>query len=414
MTGLPDANDTDDVTAARIQLLDILSLMEVSVGDSKALESAREENARADRLEAKDASNPKWLRLWVMARGELSDVLLWQCDCADAIVQASSSIESAKTLLAASPNDDFLHERLLTDYETIGDSSRALGDIDQADKAYTASLADIDAAVARQPGEPRWLADRAFAVERVGDLLLLRDKPAEAAAQYQTYNAIAKQLVAQHPQDANYLAALAQSLQRLGDSWLAQDDGARALSAYRQYLEAATTLSNDDPSNLRFRDFFATAHQRLADVRLRDKDYAGASQELAVYLSMTQDMRTKDPSNNLALYDVSNAFGKIGDVRRESGDLAGALDAYRQSQTLALELAAKHCQNGTWQKAVAMSYRRIGTILEAQGDASGALAQFRQCASAPAKPLVWSPASVLPRDAAAACRDDVRRLSGAP
>ena len=408
--GLSDTGDTDEVTAARTQLLDIVALMEVSIGDTKAVQTAQDEVKLAGRLNTKDPKNPRWLRLYAMARGELSDVLFWQCDCVAAADEAQQAAVAAKQLLAITPDDAFLHERLLTDYETRGDALRVMGDLDGADEAFDTELKDLQAALVRQPGEKRWLADVAFTTERIGDELLLKGKPAEAAVQYQTDFSIASDLVTKYPQDANYLSALVQSRQRLGDAWMAQNDTAHAMAEYKQYLALATTLSNSDVSNFRFRDFYATAHQRIGEVYLQEKNYDAALEEFGAYLAMTQELLARNRSNNFALYDVANAFSKIGDTKRAQGDLAAALDNYRRSQAMALELAGKNCRNGAWLRMLALSHQRIGETLKAQGDGAGARASFQQCAAIDVKATAWSPAALSPADVKGYCGKEVAEL----
>ena len=65
LNGLASAGDTDDILVSRVRLLDVLSLMEVTKGDTHAMQTAQEENAFADRLKIKNPSNLDWLRLLV-------------------------------------------------------------------------------------------------------------------------------------------------------------------------------------------------------------------------------------------------------------------------------------------------------------------------------------------------------------
>lgn len=408
--GLTSAGDTDEVTAARAQLLDLLALMEVSIGDTKALQTAQAEVALASKLKDKDPNNPNWLKLWAKATGELSDVLFWQCDCVAAAEQAQQSAAVAAQLVAAAPDDMLLRTRLVVDYETRGDALRVMGDLDGADEAFDNFLQAMEAALAHQPGDKRWLSGEAFAIERIGDEALLKGKPVDAAVQYRKDFSIASDLVAKNPQDANDLSLLAQSHQRLGDAWMAQGDTANALTEYRQYLTQATTLSNMDPANFRFGDVYATAYQRLGDLYLAQKNLDAALDQFNTYLAKTQELLDRDRSNNFALYDVANAFSKIGDAKAAQGDLAGALDSYRHSQAAAIELAGKNCQNGAYQRMLALSYQRIGMTFKTQGDGAAARSQFQQCAAMPTKATIWSPAALTPKDVKAYCENEVSKL----
>ena len=238
---LSSAGDTDDVIVARIKLTDVVGLIEIQVGDARAIDTATSQNTLADGLVARDPSNLEWLRLWAIARGRLSDALYWQCDCATAMQRAQEGADGAMKYLTAHPDDDYMHDRLLGDYQTIGDSARTLGDLDSADAAYQAWVKDATAAAAKQPDEVRWLADLAFGYERLGDQLELRGKPVEAAVQYQAYLDASTKMVKSNPRDANFLAGLAQSHERLGDSFLAQGNATKALERIQTVHRAGDT-----------------------------------------------------------------------------------------------------------------------------------------------------------------------------
>jgi hypothetical protein len=410
---LPSSADTVEVTAARAQLLDVFGLMQLNVNDAKALDSARQENALVDQLLAKDADSPRWLRLKAIARGQLSDVSQWQCDDADAIAEAQISLKTGRPLLVATPSDDFLHDRLVNDDATIGDASRALGDVAAAQSAYADMLGDIDATVKAHAGDARWLADLAYAQERVGDIALLTDKPEEAASHYQIQLATASQLAADHPTEANYREALAKAHEKLGDANLASGALDAALAQYQDYLAEVMALGKDDPSKFRYQAFVAVANQRIGELFLAQKKIPEATAAFETYRQLSAAARDRDPANGIALYDVANALGELGDAELAGGDAAAALASDQQSLALAKALVAKPCQNGTWRKALAMAYRRIGMALEAEGQPKDAAAQYAQCAAVDVKPLVWAEESVLPRDAVQSCRDALKRLGAA-
>ena len=412
---LSSAGDTDDVIVGRIKLTDVVGLIEIQVGDPRAIDTATSQNTLADGLAARDPSNLEWLRLWAIARGRLSDALYWQCDCAAAMQRAQEGADGAVKYLAAHPDDDYMHDRLLGDYQTIGDSARTLGDLDSADGAYQAWVKDATAAAAKQPNEVRWLADLAFGYERLGDQLELRGKPVEAAAQYQAYLDASTKMVKSNPRDANFLAGLAQSHERLGNSLLAQGNAAKALSEYRLFIEQATRLIErcetcaagstpvPDPSVFRFRALVSRAYQRTGDAFMAQKDYAHAAESYGTYLTKTQENLARGPDNTGAIYDVANAYEKLGDMLRAQGDLAGAMKAYENSLSFATKLPAEKCQNGAWLKMLAVDHQRRALTLRAQGNADGARQEFAQCARIPVKPTVWTPELLNSADVTAEC-----------
>ena len=422
VTELANAGNTTDLNIARVKLSDVLSLNEETRGDVGALQDVQQENKLADDLKSENPKNLDILRLWAIARGRWSDILYWQCDCVSAAQRANEGAVGAATVLAARPNDVYLQRRVLTDYETIGDSLRYMGDLDGTDKAYASMLQGTQQQLASQPNAAVWLIFLAFTLERVGDEFLQRADLPDALANYQEDLSVATKLYAQNPRSANFLSAIVQVHQRLGDYWMAKGDLASAIVEYKTYLDQGGTLKNEDLSNFRFAEIAYVAHQRLGDAYLQQKNYSLAAQEFNAYLSdieaylnSTTANKTNAGSydNNAALYDEANAYQKIGDVAFANGDLNGALTAYKQSQTLAFQLRDKNCKNGAWQKLVAMSYQRIGNVLKAQNNTADALSQFKSCAAITVRPTVWSPQALTPRDIDQDCNQEIVELGGA-
>ncbi len=413
VNGLPD--ETDDVTAARVQLLDVMSLANVSVGRvAKAREFAEQENALAEGLLAKEPSNVQWKRHWAIAQGRLAEALYWQGDLDGALRRARAGEGALARLVADSPGDEKLLWQLILAHQRVGDDLRAQGDLDGAAETYRLWLERSSGLQTRQPANVLWQRGTAFAYQRLGDNLQIQGKAADAAGQYQAYLGLVSRLAAAEPDNAIFLEGLVFSHQRLGDALLAQGDSARAMTEYRAYQDLAAKLLRIDPSNFRWQELLEFTHQRIGEVHLHDKDYGSALAAFRTYLSIAQEARAKDPSNSASLYDVSNAYEKIGDALRAQGDLAAALKAYEEELSVAGLLAAKDASNATWQKNLATSHHRLGVTLRMQGERDRALAAFEQCAAIPVKRTAWTPRSASPPDVHEDCRRQIIELGGVP
>jgi hypothetical protein len=83
------SGETDDVTDARVQLLSVLSLANVTVGRvAKAREFAAQASALAEGLVAKNRANPLWMGHWAIAEEYLAEALFWQGDLDGALQHA--------------------------------------------------------------------------------------------------------------------------------------------------------------------------------------------------------------------------------------------------------------------------------------------------------------------------------------
>ena len=409
VNGLP--GETDDVTAARIQLLDVLSLANTALGiAAKAQQFAEQEITLADGLRAKNPTDPRWVSLWASARGRLADALFWKGDSVGALQQARDAADAAATLVASNPNDDILQRDLMEDYQRIGYALRSLGDLDAAADAHRSWVAHAQALVTQNSDDRRWLASLAHAHLELGDTLEQHGKPSDAAVEYQAARSIASQLVEKDAKNGGNLSLLAESREKFGDALLAQKASAAALAEYRIALDLAVKVSNGDPANFLWRELLEALHQRVGQILLQEKDYPAALQEFHTYLALTEETLAKAPDNGSAGYDVANAHEMVGDALREQGDLSAALTEYQQSQKIAAELTNRSWWNSGWQKMLAMSYQRVGMTLSAQGDFRGALAQFRQCLAVPVNNFTWSPRLLWPPDVIQYCRDEAAQL----
>ncbi len=411
--GLP--GETDDITAARVQLLDVMSLANSSVGViAKAREIAEQENTLAEAQLAKNSANPIWQRYRAIAEERLADALFWQGDLDDALKDARAGEAELTKLAAGNSGDEKLLWQLILAHQRTGDDLRAQGDLDGAAAEYQGWLELAERLQKLQPTNLLWQRALGFAYQRLGDNLLIQGKAVAAADQFRIYQSRMTELAAADSQNAIFLEGLVFSHQRLGDALLTQGDAAAAMTEYRAYQDTAAKLSKVDASNFRWQELVEFSHQRIGEVLLHDKDYAGALAQFRIYLSMSEETRTRDPANSASLYDVSNAHEKIGDALRVKGDLPEALQEYEEERESAEQLANKDASNATWQKNLATSNQRIGLTLRMEGDAAGAIAAFGKCASIPAKETAWTPRSTWPSDVNGDCSRQLVELGSAP
>ncbi len=411
--GLP--GETNEVTAARVELLEVISLANVSVGlAAKARDSAERAKSLAQLLLAKNPAEPAWRRDRAIAEERLAEALYWQGDLDAALSQARAGQAELTKLAGGKTDDENLRWEIILADERIGDYLRAQGKLAEASAAYQVWLNEADKLLKIAPKNERWQRALAFAYQRLGDNLLIQNKPAAAADEFRVFLARMTELAAANSQNAAYLEGLAFSHQRLGDALMAQNDAADALVQYRAYQDSATILAAIDASNFRWQELLEFSHQRIGEVLLHEKSYTDALGEFRTYLSIADRINAKDPDNASSLYDVANAHEKLGDVLREQGNLPQALKEYQTEQEQAEKLAVKDTSNATWQKNLATSDQRIGLVLRIEGDAAGALVAFAKCAAIPAKNTAWTPRSTWPADVNGDCRQQIAELGGVP
>jgi tetratricopeptide (TPR) repeat protein len=408
------SGETDDLAVARAKLFNVLSIANLMLGNvASARDFVSKELALAERLIAKAPSNDEWIHLSEVAHSQLSDVLYWSGDAASgALDEARAAKNIAARLVQMKPDSDEFQHDLMDNYRNIGDALSDVGQLDEANIAYTNMLTIAAQRSALNSANPDWQASVAAAHRELGDVQMQQYRPSEAAKQFQIAVAITSELTQQHSDNTGYHNAHANARERLGDALLGQDKYAEAMAAYEIAQKEANTLLKIEPTNLRWRQLLETTYQRIGDLSLKQKDYDTALQKFQEYLSLTEDSLPLAKDNGGARYDVSNARLKIGDAFREKGELDGALSQYQQSLKIALELNSIKW-NGSWSKILAMDYQRIGLVLEAQGDRQGARSQFANCTRVKVNKFAWSPRTTWPPDVIDFCRNQINDIDSA-
>ena len=400
--------ETDRLTAARVQLLDVLSFGYAAVGDaSKATTYAAGEVRLAEVLTAKDRASRAWKELLAKARRTYGDALALQGKPGDALTQHRGARDLAAEL--AKEGDDraaWLHE-LAKDQQRIGDDIGRNGDLDGDLREQRAYLELTDREAARHPQDTAWRRDQSFGHERVGDILQAQGKLAEAENEYRSYQSLSQQLADVDASNAIWMRGLWLSHERLGDVRLLQNDLAGALSEYQTYMTQAQRFVDGDASNALWQRDLAIAHQRIGEVRVRGRDYASALKEFSDYLAITERLSERDPGNRNALYDLSNALQKVGDALRELGRLPEASDRYRRYLAVSQRLVDADASSAVWQRNLALAHQRMGLILAATQDTAAAQAEYRLCLSTPAQKALVDPRNNWPPDVHAYCSEQV-------
>jgi tetratricopeptide (TPR) repeat protein len=405
--------ETDEVTGARIQLLNVMSLANVVVGQAvKAREFAETQDSLANRLLAKDPQNFLWRHYRATAEQRLADALFLQGKLGSALEPAQTSKAALLELLNARSDDEELQWELILARQQIGDILRAEGELTAAMDEYRSMLEHATGLAEKYPQDPRWQRSVGFAHQRIGDALQILGRDGEAAERFRAFRKQMSDLVVAYPNVAIYLEGVAFAHQRFGDALMALGEPEEAMIEYRAYEDAATKLEKVDVSNFRWNELLAFSHQRTGEVFMYEEEYAKAHDQFRAYLMMAKEASERDPENTASMYDLANAHEKVGDALRHMGDIRGAQFEYEEQLRLAGRLAEKDRLNTGWQKNLATADLRIGLILRLQGDYDAALLHYQQCYTHSPRGFAWTPRSIWPKNVREYCRQLVVNLGG--
>jgi len=411
--GLP--GEPDDVTAARVQLLGVLSFASVELGDVAAARAlAGQALSLADGLAVRHPGDARWALLQGQSRGLLSDVFFQTGESAEAASHAREALAKLAPLVAQKPQEEITQREFMKGHRRLGLALRSLGKMDDAAAAQNAWMRHAEALDAGEPGNLRWRRYLAEAHEELGDTLQAHGKLAESTSSYRAAAAIARQLSARARGNKDYLVLVTGTSLRLGDILLQQRDWKNALAEYQVSRDTAHQLTSSDPSVYSWRQGLAIAHQRMGDLYLLDGNPDAAVKEFARYLELTLETYERLTHSNGAFFDVANARQKVGDGFRAAGKLDEALAAYREALAMTVDLDKRPVKNSRWRKSLANNHQRIGLTLDLKGDKPGALEAYQACFAVPVEGLAWSPRERWPVDVIDDCRARIIRAGGEP
>ena len=408
--GLP--GEPDDVTAARVQLLGVLSFASVELGDvAAARDLAGKALGLADGLAARHRGDARWALLQGQARGQLSDVFFQTGDSAEAANHAREALAKLAPHVAQNPQEELAQREFMNSHKRLGLALRSLGKMEDAAAAQNAWVAHAEKLDAGQPDNLRWRRYLAEAHEELGDTLQAHGKLAESTGSYRAAAAIARQLSARARGNKDYLVLVSGTSLRLGDILLQQRDWKNALAEYQVSRDTVHQLTNSDPSIYLWRQGLAITYQRVGDLYLLSGNPDAAMQEFDRYLSLTLETHDRLPQSNNAFFDVANARQKVGDGFRATGKLDAAVAAYLEALEMTVDLDSRLIKNSRWRKSLANNHQRIGLTLEAKGDKPGAMAAYKACFATAVDKLAWSPRERWPEDVTADVASESRSLA---
>ncbi len=406
--GLP--GEADDVTAARSQLLDVLSLASVDLGDVK---SARELATRAlsltEALARKHPNDAHWTLLQAESLEALSQVMFSIGDAPSSEARAREAILKLEPLVKADPGNEVIERDYMDCHERLGVALVNNGKIGEGEEVHKAWVAHAQALVAGKPGAFVWRRYLAMANEELSDNFEAEHQPAESAKAVRTAASIADQLLQDAPGNKDAEDLVGATSIRMGDILMREGDRNGAIGRYQIARARDLRLTSTDPSVYTWRQGYAITFQRLGDLYLTD-DPASALKEFEKYVELTLVTRENIPESPNAYFDLANARLKLGDALRALGRLDEALDQYRRALAINTELMDRPVKNARWRRSLANDHFRIGLTQAQAGRTDEALAEWQACIAVGSGKDDWSSRERWPEDVTDECD---RKIKGA-
>ena len=145
----------------------------------------------------------------------------------------------------------------------LGDVFLGLGNLEEANRAYTKAHELAEALAARDPANTEWQRDLSVSHDRIGNVLVAQGDGPGALATYRKGFIIGEALAARDPANTQWQSDLSVSHDRIGDVLVAQGDGSGALATFHKGLVIGEALAARDPANTQWQTVVAVSCARL-------------------------------------------------------------------------------------------------------------------------------------------------------
>jgi tetratricopeptide (TPR) repeat protein len=377
--GLPSAFEEAAITRTRIYMFGQLADTYVTFGDLKtAREAAQTERRLADQLGNAGLED---LADLADSHNKLGQVMNLQGDLAGALQEYRASLAEMQEAAAKDPGNDRRQQDIAKAHRNIGDVLVDRGDLTGALKERQASTVILSLLIVKDPANGSWRNDLAESRRDVGSSLRDLGDLTGAVNEFQASLKILTKLTTENPDNSGWQRTLAQCQDALGDALVDHGDLAGALERFQSNVKILTRLVEKDPVNAEWQKNLAVAHNKIGGVVLREKgDLDNALSETTKAEDILAKLVERDSLNLDWQRELASTRGWVGAVLLEQGATAKALEKFRTYLNMMTELAAKDPNNATWQSFLAEAHaqvseaqRALGNLGEARKEANAAL-----------------------------------------
>ena len=258
------------------------------------------------------------------------------------------------------------------------DSRSAQGQLEEARRAFEASLAIREKLTDHAPGDASLQRDRAVTCSRLGALLHALHRLPEAEELLRHGFDILERLAAADPGNEARQRELA--LAHIGLGAVLQERKAfrEAAAAYESAREITERLVQRDPHVARWQRDRAIVSGRIGRLLVEQNRPEEAKPELEKCLTILRQLALRDPTSADTLRELGVAYNRLGRLLESLGDAAGAEAAYLEDLRISRALVNRDPTDCGWQRDLAVAYYYFAQVLEKQNklaEAEAALAE---------------------------------------
>jgi tetratricopeptide (TPR) repeat protein len=229
-----------------------------------------------------------------------------------ALDEYKKALKLREELLAVTPDDVVLRQRVLDVVDQLAELERQVGDDDAAIAAYRKALPVTQSLVRRDPTNTEWARQRGNLLADLGFALIDSGEFKDGLAQLEAAIAVQKDLLARDPKSARYKVDLSRSYTRSGDGYLDAGQTADAEAWYRKGLELRKELAEQDPKSVPYRRSLAFSYAKLASAASQAGNPPQAIELQEQALALRQQLVVESPSQGGFKDELSSSEAELG------------------------------------------------------------------------------------------------------
>lgn len=293
----------------------------------------------------------------------------------------NASLKVADALVAAAPDDPALQVARSDALGWLGMVAWYRGDPDRALVPFRAAVPGYVAAVRAQPGNAEWLTHESWAHNNLGHILEAKGNLRDALAEYQANLALCRRVAAMKPRDNAELKRVAVALDNLGQLFYSQGDLAASERAYREERAMQQDIVARDPKNASVQGDLAETEVFYARVAAAIGNDAAARESLGNARRLGEKLLANDPESAEMTGDLASYYRRLGRLARLDGDLAGAAPLLSRAQELYTKMLALSPDSSRGRMGLALTVLEQARLAWKSSDAAAADAHARDAAA---------------------------------
>ena len=234
---------------------------------------------------------------------------------------------------------------------------------------FAKCLSIVEKLAAADPGNIELQRDLTIGLTRIGAILAVTGKRAEALVSFRRAAVILEGLAAREPDKLLWQADLGASYSRIGMALADSGESDAALAAYQQSLKIREKLAAAEPKNTeRRRDVFNT-YIRIGGLLAIMGGASKPKWPIAARSTSSTGSPPPIPATRDGKSDLSLGHDLVGDMLVLAGRGEQALAHFRKALAIRERLLVVNADNTEWQYALAVSHHKVGDVLDVVGDA---------------------------------------------